>query len=572
MATTVILNLIEGARLPVRRASGRVDSINPSDLTSLIDSDPVVAIASPRADFDRALLEFLVGLLATACPPIDTADWLERYRRPPTPRGLAAAFAPFAEAFDLDGDGPRFMQDFEDFEGDEIPIAQLLIEMPGANTLRNNADHFVKRGQIEVLSRWVAAMGLFTLQTYAPKGGRGHRTSLRGGGPLTTLVAPEISGDRAATLWSMLWANVPDRPGPGGASADIFPWLGPMRVSDGRGAATTPPDVNPLQAFWGMPRRIRLIFVPNPDRRPCDLTGEIDDVVVTGFRQRPWGTNCEGWVHPLTPYYRQKSTDPGLLPVHGRPGGIGWRDYLGIVASNEPENATRLPAACVTLFRQNRGRRVSDDEWGLPRFRLLAFGYDMDNNMKARGWAEGVMPLWVPPEAALLGPLDDFARALVNGADIVRRVVTRAVKSALLGESSDEGDWSWIDERFWAESEADFHQALADIDVIIRVPEVERAGRATGPFKTFFERLKRLAFRIFDDEVSIDALADADLKTVRNRKTGLTRIVNPVIEARKALAFVLAGYSKQGVALYGTFGLPSPEQGKAKSKAKGRKS
>lgn len=540
----------------------------PADLTKRLDSDPVVAIASPRPDFDRAMLEFLIGLLATACPPIDTADWVERYRRPPTPDELAAALAPFVKAFDLDGTGPRFMQDFEDFEAAEVPIAQLLIEMPDGNTIGNNADHFIKRGQIEILCRRAAAMVLFTLQTYAPSGGAGHRTSLRGGGPLTTLIAPEIRGDRPAPLWSTLWANVPDHPAPGRVSADIFPWLGATRISDNKRPGTTPRDVDPLQAFWGMPRRIRLVFAPNPDRRLWDLTGEIDDVVVTGFRTRPWGTSYEAWVHPLSPYYRQKATNPGLLPVHGRPGGVGWRDYLGLVANNdEPEKATRLPAACVTLFRQNRGSRVSEDEWGRAQFRLLAFGYDMDN-MKARGWTEGVMPLWVPPDAASLGPLDDFARALVDGADIVRRVVTRAVKSALLGEV---GDWSRIDERFWSESEARFHAVLGSFAAILRLPKAERAGRTSATYEAFFDRLKRLAFHIFDDEVSIDALADADLKTVRNPKTGLTRIVNPVVEARKALASILGGYGKEGKSLYGAFGLSSSEPEKAKSKTKGKK-
>ena len=101
-------------------------------------------------------------------------------------------FARVAHAFDLDGPGPRFLQDLDPLEGaDDKEIAALLIDAPGAQTLRNNADLFVKRGGAPVLSRATAAMALCTLNAYAPSGGAGHRTSLRGGGPMTTLVVAD---------------------------------------------------------------------------------------------------------------------------------------------------------------------------------------------------------------------------------------------------------------------------------------------------------------------------------------------------------------------------------------------
>ena len=100
---------------------------------------------------------------------------------------LAERFAQVRDAFVLDGAGPRFMQDREELVGGVVPISGLLIDSPGANTIKNNVDLFVKRGRVTTLSRAAAAMSLFALQTFAPSGGAGHRTSLRGGGPLTTL-------------------------------------------------------------------------------------------------------------------------------------------------------------------------------------------------------------------------------------------------------------------------------------------------------------------------------------------------------------------------------------------------
>ena len=110
--------------------------------------------------------------------------------------------------------------------GAKVPVSSLLMEMPGAQTLKDNADHFVKRGGASVLSRSGAAIALLTLQTSAPSGGAGHRTSLRGGGPATTLVIPRRK-DKSPTLWQILWANVPEgfRIDPSDARK-AMPWLG----------------------------------------------------------------------------------------------------------------------------------------------------------------------------------------------------------------------------------------------------------------------------------------------------------------------------------------------------------
>jgi CRISPR system Cascade subunit CasA len=111
-------------------------------------------------------------------------------------------FQPYAAAFSLDGEGPRFLQDFSPLGGEPRPVEALFIEAPGANALKLNTDLLVKRERIRVLSRGSAAMALYTLQQFAPSGGAGHRTSLRGWGPLVTLVVPGApDNDRPLTLW-----------------------------------------------------------------------------------------------------------------------------------------------------------------------------------------------------------------------------------------------------------------------------------------------------------------------------------------------------------------------------------
>ena len=54
------------------------------------DADPIVALDWPRPDFRLGSLEFLIGLLATACPPADDDDgWANWWETPPPPQALS---------------------------------------------------------------------------------------------------------------------------------------------------------------------------------------------------------------------------------------------------------------------------------------------------------------------------------------------------------------------------------------------------------------------------------------------------------------------------------------------------
>ena len=200
-----------------------------AQLTRETEHGRIVAFAWPRPDFDLAAHEFLIGLLAVACPPRDMQDRKRRFLNPPSQQELAAAFAPYESAFLLDGDGPRFLQDFDELKSEASPVEALLIDAPGANTIKLNKDLLVRRGRVKILSRAAAAMALYTLQQFAPAGGAGHRTSLRGGGPLVTLAIPGAGEDASVpTLWQKIWLNVPRGALPEARQSErIFPWLAP---------------------------------------------------------------------------------------------------------------------------------------------------------------------------------------------------------------------------------------------------------------------------------------------------------------------------------------------------------
>ena len=183
------LRLLSDPWIPVLRG-GEIVTIRPDQIAET----GITALAWQRADFNLACLELLIGLVSMACPPKDDADWLSRLDRPDAGR-LGEALAPFAPHFSLAGDGPRFLQDLEAFErtakpSDIKPVDMLYIDSAGVSTASKNADLMVKRDRFASLSLADAAMALYTLQAFAPTGGAGNRTSVRGGGPLTTLVQP----------------------------------------------------------------------------------------------------------------------------------------------------------------------------------------------------------------------------------------------------------------------------------------------------------------------------------------------------------------------------------------------
>lgn len=234
------MNLLNEHWLPVRRKDGARSWVSPDQL-----ADPdIVAFAADRADFNGALAQFGIGLLQTTTPVDDLASWRRLFETPPDTVTLRGWFAPIKAVFQFDGDGARFMQDFSLKSGEAATcdIGALFIESPGENALKNNSDHFIKRGQIDGVCPHCAATALLTLQINAPSGGAGHRTGLRGGGPLTTLVLCQPQ----RSLWHDLWLNVRERSGFLAQQGDAtkmqtyssFPWLADID-------ATQKPGVKP---------------------------------------------------------------------------------------------------------------------------------------------------------------------------------------------------------------------------------------------------------------------------------------------------------------------------------------
>ncbi|MCA0906954.1 type I-E CRISPR-associated protein Cse1/CasA [Ruegeria marisrubri] len=492
------MNLIADAWIPVRRTGGR-DVIRPDQI-----AEPDVLFPDwPRADLNLACLELLIGLVYLACPAQDADDWAARR---PDPQGLRDALAPLAPAFNLLGEGPRFLQDFDPIDGSLNPPDMLFIDSAGDSTAKKNADLMVKRARYPRLDPALAAMALYTLQAFAPSGGAGNRTSMRGGGPMVTLVRPEAPG-----LWPLIWANVPDGVPLGADELDELPWMRPTETSENE-QLTVPPDgdIPHPEVFFGQPRRLRLEH----------SEGKIQKVV-----QKKHGTMYHGWLHPLSPYYHDKNEK---RCKHPKPGAFGYRNWRGIVLLND--GADR--AQCLETFLNRTDSAPC---------RLLVGGWAMSN----------MSPLDFIWSEAPVFPLDpqgeDLAGRLVEAAEQAGYALASAVRQGRGEDDLTTGAGARAREVFFAATQASFEARLRDVvnGQGDRVPE------------DWLKDLRGAALRIFDAEVMPGL---ADLSETRRQAA---------VAARKSLLSTFSGYGGVGVRVFKALRMPPPKT-KRKAKAEAR--
>ena len=514
-------NLLIDPWLPIVRRDGSRAVIAICDIVEGYKTNPIINIEAPRPDLRNGIFQLLVGLLQVMALPDDEDAWEDLWEEPYSANDLRGKFTKYASCFCIDNlQGPAFMQDY-DWERlaeakDGVSVASLLIDAPGANTRKENKDHFVKRGQIEVMDPYWAAIALYTLQTFAPAGGQGHRVGLRGGGPLTTIVLPK---EKDATLWEKVWLNIFNQKDvqswPGYMKhkqiSDIFPWMGPTRTSMDD-EITTPDDCHPFQMYFGTPRRIRLNFTATLKR--CELSGRETDAGVSMFHTLPKGVNYNGpWLHPLNSY----SVDPnkpeeGPLSQKGQPGGISYRHWLGLSRKTE----RYIPAKVVSHLDSDSKRSILGAQGGI----LWVAGYDMDN-AKARCWYESTLPLYSISPANEVR-VTELVEAMIAAASESAQSIRSCIKQSWFDRPKDaKGDISFLDTSFWQNTEPPFYSILQQLiekpfdDIVVPACIVR-----------WEKELRKEAFQLFDKwalSMSEDGL---DMRRVVNAREFLGKNIN----------------------------------------------
>ena len=468
------LNLLRDCWIPVH-LHGEVVKVSPDGIAA----PGIAELAWPRPDFNLACLELLIGLVSLAYPPGDESDWKEKLANPDVGQ-LRERMELFAEHFELGGNGPRFMQDLESFEyvskpSDTKPLDMLFIDSAGSSTASKNADLMVKRNRFSVLESAEAAMALYTLQAFAPSGGAGNRTSMRGGGPMTTLVQPVGLNPEQMPLWRLVYSNVlPRSPLPASEAIRVLPWLRPTVTSE-KGQVVVNNDTHPLEVFFGMPRRLRLVF---------------EEGQIVGVVQRPYGANYSAFMHPLTPYYRRKEDDPEWLPVHPGAGRLSYRNWLGTTMSNGQDGTgTRQIAQAIHVYK-NRPNA--------PAYEILVGGWAMDN-MKPVDFTFDTYP-------SLPGLDEDDGervQCLLEAANATSGAVRKALKLACFLDGT---SLASVIEAFYAETEAGFVASLHEI----------AGGSSSKVEEDWYHLLTGVAGRMFDEQV-LTGLAEHDVAGIERR-------------------------------------------------------
>ncbi|WP_417552800.1 type I-E CRISPR-associated protein Cse1/CasA [Marinomonas fungiae] len=512
------MNLIKDPWLPMRLSDGSMQTL---PISAICRAD-VVDFALQRADFQGAAYQFAIGVLQTAFAPEDSKQWAGRFTTAPDQDEFELVLAKIEHAFNGEGDGPLFMQDY-DLLQEQKPssIAGLLIDAPGENGIKNNTDHFIKRGVCEQMSLEMALLALFTLQINAPSGGAGHRVGLRGGGPLTTLISP---AEEDATLWQKLWLNVINRESwpyiePDLSDGSVFPWLAPTRTSEKKGSEVYQEDVHPLHMYWAMPRRIRLDVQVQDGI--CAVSGQPSEKLVSDYRTQNYGYNYSGnWSHPLTPYKGDpKKPDGDWLSAKGQPGGIQYKIWDALTFSSK-EDAQHC-AAAISHFEKNAPtyRRVFEN---MP-LNIWVFGYDMDN-MKPRCWYSTAMPFFQFDPDQQNDLLLNVKRLQKVSSDALWHLRSKVKAAWFETPGEAKGDMSFIDLEFWQRTESIFFTAVSEL---IEQAADDDAYLPPEAAKQWLSRLQHIALDLFDEY----ALSEL----------GSERAMIKRIEARRALCGWLYG-------------------------------
>ncbi len=262
MSEELQFNLLVRPWIPVLWTDGRFSRLGIQEALTRSGEIRQIAASNPM---DRvALLRFLLSVLMWCRENARSSLAAWDQSSAGIPETWLARLKEHDAAFNLLGDGKRFYQD-ESLKGSKPrPIADLLVEFPGADSM-NHMRHVVHDGSYGFCPA-CCTMGILRLSVWAPANGS-YPASVNPGSAAYALIDGK-------NLLDTLFANLPET----NPQADQASWLG-----------NSPPDSPDVVArlAW-RPRKLWLNV--GSEIGPCANCGSFDQLITSLCNDRGWET------------------------------------------------------------------------------------------------------------------------------------------------------------------------------------------------------------------------------------------------------------------------------------------
>lgn len=474
-------NLLEQAWIPVKGLSEHIK------VCEIVNSD-MRGLDAPRADFNAALMQFLIGVLQTVMAPENPREWRKFYTNPPTENELQEKLVTIKEAFYLDGEGYRFMQDGLAKEvGKLLPIEEMIFGAPGGSGKEGNKDHFIKQNDISGLCYSCCATGLLSANIFAEDGGQSYFPTMRGNGYISTLVCLDETSTESSLLWKNVWLNVLCRKSIKIDVNDLFMWCKDLpdkpqveqfcknksdikslkqekkeskdkeikeQIAEKLGGLEKnqkalqedldslvgekeilPDDNNFLQVYWAWMRRF-LLDTEDLDFDRCSICHAKGSLIKKFYKKnKGYKYPKEHWQnkHPFSPSekYERANYDQNNEKYKDKMLALGMT-VNGLPYSNWQDflllTAKKAPAEVV----MQHLKRLSPES----QLVISGFGYAMESNSPL-GWYDSKTPLYIIDDDLSRNQFENeankFIRAASQIADAERGYLVNAIKIAWFG-------------------------------------------------------------------------------------------------------------------------------------------
>lgn len=282
------MDLLTDDWIPVRAAGG-TGAFRLLTYRELLCEPGDWQVSLPRDDLELACVQLLVCMTQVMFLPENIPALRVRSNTLLSPEEFAASVQPCRDWFNLDHPTQPFMQSRGVKSAEDTPIQKLLIGLPEGN----NHAFFNEAGEVRHLCGAVAAICLFNQATNSPSFGGGFKGSLRGGAPITTLVAGK---NLRETIWSnvLIRSHIAKRQiETPGFDQDQPTWVKPIVEKD----TIHWNEIGLVRGLFWQPARVEL--VKSEVDAPCDMLGFDAGAVYTGFRKEKFNFTVEGvWPHP----------------------------------------------------------------------------------------------------------------------------------------------------------------------------------------------------------------------------------------------------------------------------------